>query len=138
MTAQTRLPGAFPPGQLAGATNRCRPERVRSTKHGRPFPARTVRDLIGVARLMYRALASASVRDGRLPELVGLGRDLQQALAMARDSKPWTQQQHDAWQFAEIATRRLCRIAEPLGVKHLIESAFDHVGKVGVAKARRR
>jgi len=46
----------------------------------RPFPAQTVRDLIGIARLLYRTWRAASAGDTRLPELVAIGKDMQAAL----------------------------------------------------------
>src|SRR4051812_29878055 len=49
----------------------------------RAFPAQTVRDLIGIARLLYRTWHSANAGDGRLPELVAIGKDLQTSLTIA-------------------------------------------------------
>jgi hypothetical protein len=82
-------------------------------------------------------------RDTRLPELVSIGKDLQQALRLARDGKTGTRQHRDAWELAEVATRRLGDIVDAyVGVKPLIASAFGHVdqtaGEDKVAKARRR
>lgn len=109
----------------------------------RSFPAQTVRDLIGIARLLYRTWAAASKNDSRLPELVSIGKDLQQALRLARDSKAGTRQHREAWELAEVATSRLGGIVDAyVGVKPLIASAFDAVdqtaGEDKVAKARRR
>lgn len=109
----------------------------------RAFPSQTVRDLIGIARLLYRTWAAASKRDTRLPELVSIGKDLQSALRMARDTKPGTRAHRDAWELAEVATRRLGSLVDAyVGVKPLIASVFDRVdetaGEDKVAKARRR
>lgn len=109
----------------------------------RPFPAATVRDLIGIARLLYRTWNRPGTRDTRLPKLVAIGKDLQQSLALARGAKPGTRQQREAWELAELATRRLGYIVDAyVGVKPLITSAFDRVdqtaGEDKVAKARRR
>ncbi len=109
----------------------------------RTFPAETVRDLIGIARLLYRTWAASSTRDSRLPELVAIGKDLQQALRLARVAKPGTRAHRDAWELAEVATSRLGGIVDAyVGVKPLIASASDAVdqaaGEDKVAKARRR
>lgn len=40
----------------------------------RPCPAQTVRDLIVIARLLYRTWRAANRNDARLPELVASGR----------------------------------------------------------------
>ncbi len=109
----------------------------------RAFPTQTVRDLIGIARLLYRTWAAASRQDNRLPTLVAIGKDLQQASRLARDSKPGTRAQREAWELAELATRRLGYIVDAyVGVKPLIAAAFEAVDETArddkVAKARRR
>jgi hypothetical protein len=109
----------------------------------RPFPAETVRDLIGIARLLYRTWTGHGVRqDARLPELVSIGKDLQESLRMARSAH--TPRQHrDAWERAEVATRKLSYMLDAyVAVRPLIESAFSIVdetaGESKVAKTRRR
>jgi hypothetical protein len=109
----------------------------------RPFPTQTVRDLIGIARLLYRTWDGHGVdRDARLPELVAIGKDLQTALKLARSAKVGTRQHHEAWELAEIATRKLGGLVDAyVGVRPLITSAFDAVDQTAhlskAAKARR-
>jgi hypothetical protein len=94
----------------------------------RPFPAQTVRDLIGIARLLYRTWRAANGGDSRLPELVAIGKDLQTSLTIAAASKPGERRQRQAWELAELATHRLGTILDAyVAVKPLITSAFKAV-----------
>ena len=113
------------------------PQRPLPRTVARPFPAQTVRDLIGIARLLYRTWAAASARDTRLPELVAIGKDLQQALRMAQDHKPGTRQHREAWSIAEVATSRLGGIVDAyVAVKPLISAAFERVDENGAPSER--
>jgi hypothetical protein len=103
----------------------------------RRFPAETVRDLIGIARLLYRTWAAANTRDTRLPELVAIGKDLQQALKMASDHQPGTRPYREAWAIAEVATSRLGGIVDAyVAVKPLISAAFERVDENGASTER--
>ena len=78
----------------------------------RAFPAQTVRDLIGIARLLYRSWDGHGIeRDARLPELVAVGKDMRTSLLMARNART-PKQTRDAWELAENATRRLCAMVD--------------------------
>lgn len=108
----------------------------------RAFPAQTVRDLIGIARLLYRTWHAANVGDSRLPELVAIGKDLQAALTMAAASKPGTRPNRRAWELAELATHRLGGILDAyVAVKPLVASAFatvDESAEPSEREAKRR
>jgi hypothetical protein len=94
----------------------------------RPFPAQTVRDLIGIARLLYRTWRSANPFDTRLPELVAIGKDLRAAATLASATKPGTRRYREAWELAELATHRLGSILDAyVAVKPLVASAFRSV-----------
>ena len=94
----------------------------------RAFPTQTVRDLIGIARLLYRTWRAANAGDTRLPELVAIGKDLRAACTMASASKPGTIRHRQAWELAEVATHRLGSILDAyVAVKPLITSAFSAV-----------
>lgn len=94
----------------------------------RSFPAQTVRDLIGIARLLYRTWHGANPGDARLPELVAIGKDLQTSLTIAAATKPGTRRYRQAWELAEVATHRLGSILDAyVAVKPLITSAFRAV-----------
>lgn len=103
----------------------------------RPFPAQTVRDLLGIARLIYRTWDSHGVAsDPRLPELVAIGKDLQESLRMAKTARG-PKQLRDAWERAEVATRRLGYMIDAFtGVKPLIESAFSVVDQTAEPSER--
>jgi len=93
-----------------------------------PFPAQTVRDLIGIARLLYRTWRAANAGDTRLPELVAVGKDLQAALVIAKASRPGTRRHRQAWELAEQATHRLGSLLDAyVAVKPLITSVFSSV-----------
>jgi hypothetical protein len=94
----------------------------------RQFPAQTVRDLIGIARLLYRTWHSANPGDTRLPELVAIGKDLQGSLTIAAGSKVGTRRHRQAWELAEVATHRLGSILDLyVTVKPLVAAAFRAV-----------
>ena len=94
----------------------------------RPFPTQTVRDLIGIARLLYRTWQAANAGDTRLPELVAIGKDLRAAATIASATQPGTRRHRDAWELAEVATHRLGSILDAyVAVKPLVTSAFRTV-----------
>jgi hypothetical protein len=87
-----------------------------------------VRDLIGIARLLYRTWRAANPSDTRLPELVAIGKDLRTAATMASATKVGTRRHRDAWELAETATHRLGGILDAyVAVKPLVASAFGAV-----------
>jgi hypothetical protein len=87
-----------------------------------------VRDLIGIARLLYRTWRVANHSDGRLPELVAVGKDLQTALTLAKANKPGTRRHRQAWELAEQATHRLGGLLDAyVAVKPLVSAAFSTV-----------
>jgi hypothetical protein len=87
-----------------------------------------VRDLIGIARLLYRTWRATNAGDSRLPDLVAVGKDLQTALTIAKASKPGTRRHRQAWELAELATHRLGGLLDAyVAVKPLVSSAFSTV-----------
>jgi hypothetical protein len=91
----------------------------------RPFPAQTVRDLIGIARLLYRTWHGANPGDTRLPELVAIGKDLQASITIASGDR---RQLRRAWELAELATHRLCSILDAyVAVKPLVTASLSAV-----------
>jgi hypothetical protein len=94
----------------------------------RPFPTQTLRDLIGIARLLYRTWRAANPGDTRLPALVAIGKDLRTAATIAAAAKPGTRRHRQAWELAEVATHRLGSILDAyVAVKPLVASAFRAV-----------
>lgn len=103
-------------------------QRWRFRSVPRPFPTQTVRDLIGIARLLYRTWRDANTGDTRLPELVAIGKDLQTSLTIAAASRPGTRRHREAWELAELATHRLGSILDAyVAVKPLITATFSAV-----------
>jgi hypothetical protein len=109
----------------------------------RPFPSETVRDLIGIARLLYRTWAAHGVnRDPRLPDLVSIGKDLQSSLRQAKAARS-PRQHREAWERAELATRKLGYLLDAYAaIKPLVETAFQLVDETAAdtkpQRARRR
>ena len=104
----------------------------------RPFPAQTVRDLIGIARLLYRMWRAANPADTRLPQLVAIGKDLRSASTLANATKPGTRRYREAWELAEVATHRLGSILDAyVAVKPLVSSAFRTVDESAEREAKR-
>ena len=96
-----------------------------------------MRDLIGIARLLYRTWHAANVGDTRLPELVAIGKDLQASLTMASASKPGTRRHRQAWELAELATHRLGGIVDAyVAVKPLVASVFSSVDETAEPSER--
>jgi hypothetical protein len=93
--------------------------------------------MIGIARLLYRTWDGHGVaRDPRLPELVAVGKDLQQALRMAKTART-PRQMNDAWELAERATRTLGYMLDAyVGVRPLVEPAFSLVDQSVVPAER--
>lgn len=103
----------------------------------RPFPAQTVRDLIGIARLLYRTWRTANGGDTRLPELVAIGKDLQAALSIAAESAAGTRRHRQGWELAEQATRRLGGLLDAfVAVKPLVTAAFNAVDETAEPSER--
>lgn len=103
----------------------------------RAFPTRTVRDLIGIARLLYRTWHAANGNDARLPELVAIGKDLQTAQTLAAASPAGTRRHRQAWELAELATHRLGSILDAyVAVKPLVTSAFRAVDETAEPSER--
>ncbi len=73
----------------------------------RPFPLDVVRDLLGIARALYRATREATPEDARaLSALEEIGRELRLALDLGK-SGPGTLGSRAAWKRAEQATLAL-------------------------------
>lgn len=87
--------------------------------HG-PFPFGAVSDLLGIARALFRATADESRRE----RLVNIGREIRQALDMARRSGPGTLGRRAAWDRAERATAALGElVADGSTVAPLVRAA---------------
>ena len=74
--------------------------------HG-PFPSEAIRDLLGLARVLYRAETAGPAPDAsRLKRLEGIGKRLRQALDLAKCGDG-TMGRRAAWMHAEDGARAL-------------------------------
>lgn len=84
------------------------------------FPARTVRDLVGLVRSLYFIWHDAGVHAARLEELLQTGRDLRDALELSRGAQPGSVDHRAAWQKAEQATAALCGLIGADRAAHVV------------------
>ena len=72
-----------------------------------PLPIEAVRDLLGIARALYASEKAAGAGQRKLAQLAAAGRDLTDALELARSTEPDTVGHRAAWAKAERALDRL-------------------------------
>lgn len=118
----------MPPRVAAPAGLRFDPAAV-ITLRDNPFPFEAVRDLLGVVRAMYAwARGAGRVRDAE--KLVGIGRMLREALALAVQHQPGTLGHGAAWQKADSAVERLGQLVDALiPARPIIQAAGNRVRK---------
>jgi hypothetical protein len=103
---------------------------VDSSPSGR-FPAKEVRDLLGVVRAIYAAAVDRGAGRFELEKIAQIGRDLGLALAMAEgETAPGARETLPAWQLAERATKEAFFIAR-------ITDGADVVVKAACARVLR-
>lgn len=101
-----------------------------SSPSGR-FPAKEVRDLLGVVRAIYAAAVDRGAGRFELEKIARVGRDLSLALAMAEgESAPGSPETVPAWQLAQRATREAFYLAR-------ITDGADVVVKAAAARVLR-
>ena len=95
------------------------------------FPAKEVRDLLGVVRAIYAATVDRGAGRFELEKIARIGRDLGLALAMAEgESAPGAPETEPAWQLAKRATKETFYIAR-------ITDGADVVVKAAAARVLR-
>lgn len=72
-----------------------------------PFPFQTVRDLLGILRMLYAANKRDRVGERRLKAIADVGRELRKSMQLARACAPGTLGFTAAWERAEAAVLRL-------------------------------
>lgn len=82
------------------------------------IPLEALRDLVGICRALYAAWRAERVGPIELEELAGIGKDLNDALRMARKTEPGTLGHRAAWSRAEEATRKLGHLVGKLEPLH--------------------
>jgi hypothetical protein len=75
-----------------------------------PLPVEAVRDLLGIARALYAARKREFASKHDLDELAAIGKELSNALRLAKKSGPDTLGHRAAWLQAEDACSRLMRL----------------------------
>jgi hypothetical protein len=104
-----------------------------SDTHG-PFPFVAVRDLLGIARALYRA---ADGEPRRQAEIQRIGTELRDALALARRSGEGTMGRRAAWQKADRATRALgALVADGCAVEPLVQATATCLARGRRTRAR--
>ena len=82
-----------------------------------PLPLETVRDLLGIVRVLY-ALQRSQGNHGHARELESAGRRLKRALELMK--QPGDRNSHaDAWQLAEAAIASIARVQRSSGAGDL-------------------
>ena len=71
-----------------------------------PLPIESVRDLLGIARALYRVAKDRGAL-AQAKELEAIGKQYRTALQLARETEPGTLGHRAAWQHAAHATERL-------------------------------
>ena len=74
------------------------------------FPFEAVRDLLGITRALYRAERDGPGDPVRLQELVEIGEAYRTALNLARRGGERSLGTSAAWNWATLATERLCAL----------------------------
>jgi hypothetical protein len=78
-----------------------------------PLPVETVRDLLGLARALYRAwVAEGPSTAARRQRLRAIGYDLAKALDMAKKHEPGTLGHAGSWKKAERAAKELGELVD--------------------------
>jgi hypothetical protein len=97
-----------------------------------PLPLEAVRDLVGIARALYAARKREFATRTDLDELAAIGKQLVNALRLARKSSPDTLAHRAAWIQAEDACSRLTRlISRETPAALVVEAAVVRVRRIG-------
>ena len=106
------------------------------SKREDPIPIHALRDLLGLARAIYLAERRGGAPPERLRRIAEVGRDLADAISMAKNAKPNTLAYFAAWKAAEAATHACADIADVLTPAQPIVTAA--VARIHGQPARKR
>jgi hypothetical protein len=96
------------------------------------LPVEAVRDLLGIARVMYAARKREGVMGPALEELAEVGKKLKVALDLARRTDPDTVGHRAAWTHAENATSALMKmITVSTPAAPIVEAAAVRIRRLG-------
>lgn len=101
------------------------------------FPFEAVRDLLGLVRAMYAAARDRRAGRGELAKIASVGKDLAEALELARDCRVGTIGERAAWTRAEAATRRAGELVDAFAtVEPLMTAATQRVSGTKAMKRK--
>lgn len=98
-------------------------------KRDDPIPLSALRDLIGLTRAIYAAEKADRAPPERLAKIARIGRDLQEALKMAKEAKPGTLAYYAAWVAGEKATHATQDLADILSRRTAPSRAASRRGR---------
>ena len=103
------------------------------------LPLEAVRDLLGITRALFAAWKrDAGVSKPDLTELESIGKQLKDALALARRTERDTVGHRAAWDKAEDACSRLCRlISISTPIARTVEAAAVRIRRIGPQPSKR-
>jgi len=105
-----------------------------------PFPFETVRDLLGILRMLYVATERESSRnERRLSAIARVGRELKQATELARRYAPGSLGFTAAWERAEAAVLELGQLVDgTTPLEPTLRAAGDRIRRFGAPGDRER
>ena len=93
-----------------------------------PFPFEAIRDLLGLMRSLYAAQVAEGAPSADLAPIARVGKDLQEALALAAASRPGTVGYAAAWKRAEEATAKAGDlVGNTMGARPVVKAAVRRV-----------
>jgi len=104
-----------------------------------PFPFETVRDLLGILRMLYAATQREGRNARRLDAIARVGRELTKATDLARRHAPGSLGFTAAWERAEAATLALGELVDATTpLEPTLRAATDRIRRLGSAGERER
>lgn len=108
-----------------------------------PFPFETVRDLLGILRMMYVAATRHPGGEGKQRRIAKLGRELSRALQLAERHPPGSLGFTAAWERAEATVAQLGQVVDcttPLEPTLMAagERIMKPARKAGLRESKRR
>ena len=102
-----------------------------------PFPFETVRDLLGILRMMYAAQQREDRDERRLRAIARVGRELTKATELARRYAPGSLGFTAAWERAEGALLDLGQLVDgTTPLEPTLRAAGDRIRRLGAPNAR--
>ena len=101
-----------------------------------PFPFETVRDLLGILRMLYAATQRQGRHERRLAAIARVGRELSKASDLARRHAPGSLGFTAAWERAEAAVLELGELVDATTpLEPTLRAASDRIRRLGAPGA---